>query len=194
MDTLWKQHTTHRLDPAKYFPIEIINLIFSLVTYNVVELEPENLNWPGTLIMPSRETMVGYREAPLILASVSRNWRHIAVNYPLLWYTIIIDLSEDDDVERIHLFLNRSGKELLDVVLLDHVTPTTRLQDLLLKHAHRFKTLVGHSAAMDAYNFPLARLEPLDTSDDFINWSVYAPTNRSWAPVPIPKCLHRVQL
>jgi len=138
--------------------------------------------------------MVGYRDAPLILASVSRTWCQIAASHSLLWSTIIIDRSEDDYLERIHLFLNRSDNVLLDIVLLDHVTPTARLQDLLLKHAHRFKTLVGHSAETLFKDFPLARLEPLDTSADFINWCVYAPTNRAISAVPFPKCLHRVQL
>ena len=144
--------------------------------------------------MASRETMVGYRDVPLILASVSRTWCQIAVNHPLLWSTIIIDRSEDDYLERIHLFLNRSGDVLLDVVLLDHVTPTDHLQDLLLKHAHRFKTLVGHSAESRFKAFPLARLEPLGTSADFMNWSVFTSTNRRVSTVPIPRCLHRVQL
>jgi len=138
--------------------------------------------------------MVGYRDAPLILASVSRNWCYLAVNYPLLWSTIIIDRSEDGYLERIHLFLNRSGQVPLDIVLLDHVTPTAHFQDLLLKHAHRFKTLVGHSAETRFKNFPLARLEPLSTSADFMNWSVYASTNLRISTVPIYKCLHRVQL
>jgi len=149
--------------------------------------------------------MVGYRDAPLILASVSRTWCQIVVNNPLLWSTIIIDRSEDDYLERIHLFLNHSGKVPLDIVLFDHVTPTAHLQDLLLKHAHRFKTFVGHWA-VPYFKFPfirfppraplpLARLEPLGTSADFMNWSEYAPpTNRTISTVPIPKCLHRVQL
>jgi len=144
--------------------------------------------------MPSRGTMVCYRDAPLILASVNRTWCQIAVNHPLLWSTIIIDRSEDDYLERIYLFLNRSGKVPLDIVLLDQITPTTPLQGLLLKHAHRFKTFVGHSAEIDFENFPLARLEPLDSSSDFVNWSVYASISRRISTVPIPKCLHRVQL
>jgi len=194
VDALWKQNTTHRLDPAKYLPVEIVNFIFSLTIYHVVELGPENDLWPdGGLTMPSRETMVGYRDVPLILASVSRTWCQIAVNQPLLWSTIIIDRSEDDYLERVHLFVNRSGKAPLDIVLLDHVTPTAPLQDLLLKHAHRFKTLVGHSAETSFEGF-LARLEPLDTSADFMNWSVYAPISRRISTVPIPKCLHCVQL
>ena len=118
----------------------------------------------------------------------------IAVHYPLLWSTIIVDRSEGDYLERIHLFLNRSGKLLLDIVLLDPVTPTAHLKNLLIEHAHRFKTLVGHAAGTEFEYFPLARLEPLDTPEPVLNWNVYAPRNRRISSVPIPKGLHRVQL
>ena len=197
MDALWKQQTTHRLDPAKYLPLEIVHLIFSFVVYHVVETEPEDPERPGRLTIPSREQILSYRDAPLVLASVSRGWCQIAVHYPLLWSTIIVDRSEDDYLERIQLFLNRSGKLLLDIVLLDPVTPTGRLKDLSIEHAHRFRTLVGHSAEteFDLFAvFPLARLELLDTPSSVVNWSVYTPKNRRISSVPIPKSLHRVQL
>jgi len=197
VDALWKQHTTHRLDPAKYFPPEIVNLIFSFVVYHVVETEPEDPERPGRLAIPSRGQILSYRDAPLVLASVSRLWCQIAVHYPLLWSTIIIDRSEDDYLERIRLFLNRSGKLLLDIVLLDPVTPTEPLKELLIEHAHRFRTLVGHSAEteFDLFGvFPPARLERLDTPSSVVNWSVFASKVRRISSVPIPKSLHRVQL
>jgi len=194
VDALWKQHTAHRFDPAKHLPIEILNLIFSFVTYNIVELEPEDPFWPGELTAPSRETIAGYRDAPLILTSVSIGWCHIAANNPLLWSTIIIDRSEDDYLERIHLFLDRSGNLLLDVILLDPITPAAPLHSLLIRHAHRFKALVGQPVNTKIKDFPLARLEPLSTPANVVKWSVYGSRNRRVSSVPIPKGLHRVQL
>ena len=191
---LWKQHTANRLDPVKYLPVEIVNLIFSFVVYHVAELEPEDPRNPGWLTIPSRKTIADSRDAPLVLAFVSSAWCQIAVNYPPLWSTIIIDRSEDDCLERIELFLDRSGRELLDVVFLDTVTPTARLEALLIGHAHRLKSLVGHSEGAEWGNIPLARLEPLDTPTGLMNWSVYASRNRRISAVPTPKCLHRVQL
>jgi len=190
VDALWKKHTTHPPDPAKYFPLEIVSLIFSFVVYHVVELEPEDPERPGRLTIPSHEKITSYRDAPLVLASVSSAWCQIAVNYPLLWSTIIVDRSEDDYLERIHLFLNRSGKLLLDIVLLDPVTSTSHLKDLLIEHAHRVKTLVGHSAETESEHFPLARLEPPSTSASVVNWSLYSFRNRRNPSVPIPKGLH----
>ena len=191
MDALWKQHITQPLDPTKCFPLEIVHLIFSFLVYHVVELEPEDPASLGRLTIPSREKITSYRDAPLVLASVSRDWCQIAVHYPLLWSTIIVDRSEDDYLERIHLFLNRSGKVLLDIVLLDPVTPMPHLKDILIEHAHRIKTLVGHA---ESKGFPLSRLEPLDTPASVVDWSVYTPKNRRISSIPIPKGLHRVQL
>ena len=148
--------------------------------------------------------VAGYRDAPLVLAFVSRAWCQIAVNYPPLWSTIIIDRSEGDYLERIQLFLDRSGKELLDIILLDAVTPTAHLEGLLIEHAHRLRTLVGHSERTDwrkfplgqlpSGRFPLARLEPFDNPTSCVNCILYTSRNRKILAVPNPKCLHRVQL
>ena len=189
MDVLWKQHITHRLDPAKYLPIEIVNLIFSFVVYHVVELEPEDPFRPPGSAAPREELTHGFRDAPLILAAVSRDWCRIAVNYPPIWSTIVIDQSEDDYLERIHLFLDRSGKELLDIILLGDLTLTTHLKDILIKYAGRFRTLIGPPVAS---TFPRPLLEPVEASPGFVNWSAY--NGRRISSLPIPKCLHRVQL
>ena len=194
VDVSWKQHTANRLDPAKYLPVEIVNLMFSFVVYHVAELELEDPLDLGRLTVPARETIAGYRDAPLALTFVSRAWCQIAVNYPPLWSTIIIDRSEGDFLERIELFLDRSGKELLDIILLDAVTPAAHLEGLLIEHAHRLKSLVGHLAWTEWGPIPLVRLEPLDNPTGFVNWSVYAPRSRSIFAVPTLKCLHRVQL
>ena len=82
------------------------------------------------------------RDTSLVLAFVSRARCRIAVNYPPLWSTIIIDRSDDEYLE---LFLDRPGKELLDIILLDTLTPTAHIEGLLIDHAHHLKSLVGHS-------------------------------------------------
>ena len=155
----------------------------------MVELEPEDpFSQPGSTT-PSNELIAGLRDAPLILASVSRDWCRIAVNYPPLWSTVITDQSEDDCLDRIHLFLDRSGKELLDIILFEDIKLTTHLKDLLLTHADRFKTLVG-----PAQPGGHSRLEPLEDSDSLVNWSGYTIHDRLLSSVPIPKCLRHVQL
>jgi hypothetical protein len=55
--------------------------------------------------------------------------------------TILIDQSENDYLERIHLHLDRSGKELLDIVLLNPTTPTECLRYYIMEHGDRFKSL-----------------------------------------------------
>ena len=190
VDGLWRQHIANRIDPAKYLPVEIVNLIFSFVVYHVVELEPEDPFSQTGSTTPSNELMAGLRDAPLILASVSRDWCRIAVNYPPLWSTVIIDQSEDDCLERVHLFLDRSGKELLDIILFKDIKLTTHLEDLLITYADRFKTLVGPAQPTVVHS----RLEPLEGSDGLVNWSGYTFQGRQVSSVPIPKCLHHVQL
>ena len=194
MDTLWKQHTPHRLDPVKYFPVEIVNLIFSFVVYHVVELESDDpwRDWEVTIA--SSQIIAGYRDVPLVLASVSRAWCDIVTNSPPLWSTIFIDQSEGECLERIHLFLDRSGKEPLDIILLDPVTPTGYLSDILMEHANRFKSLVGLSAHPSPFGSGLSRIEPLETPAPFVNWSIYSFRIQNISTVPIPRCLHRVQL
>ena len=191
MDVLWKQHNANRLDPAKYLPIEIVNLIFSFVVHHIVELGPEDTFRSPRRAIPFNELIEGFRDGPLILASVSRDWCQIAINFPPLWSTIVIDQSEDDCLERIRLFLDRSGKEFLDIVLLTGVKPNIHLKYILIEHAHRFKTLVGRSTKSGS---PRPRLEPLEGSDVFMNWSEYTSEGRQISFVPIPTCLHHVQL
>ena len=188
---LWKQHIANPLDPAKYLPIEIVNLIFSFVVHHIVELGPEDTFGPPRTTFPSNELIEGFRDGPLILASVNRDWCQIAVSYPPLWSTIVIDQSEDDCLERIRLFLDRSGEGLLDVIVLIGVTPTIHLKDILMEHAHRFKTLVGFSTKFES---PRSRLELLEDSNVFMNWSEYTSKGRRISSVPIPKCLHHLQL
>jgi len=189
-----KLHTVRRHDPAKYFPVEIVNLIFSFVIYHVVELESDNPLWRGMLLTPSSQITTGQRDAPLILVSVSRTWYDIATNYPPLWSTIFIDQLEGERLQRILLFLDRSGKELLDIILLDPVTPTEDLRNILMKHSHRFKSFVGLSAKPPFAPKYRSRIEPLETSAPFVNWCIYAPGRRKISTVPIAKCLHRVEL
>ena len=190
VDVLWRQHLANRIDPAKYLPVEIVNLIFSFVVYHVVELEPEDpFSQPGSTT-PYNELIAGLRDAPLILASVSRDWCQIAVNYPPLWSTVIIDQSEDDCLERIHLFLDRSGKELLDIILFKYINLTTHLKGLLMTYADRFKTLVGPARP----TVVRSRLEPLEGSTGLVNWSGYTVQGRQVSSVLIPKCLRHVQL
>ena len=142
--------------------------------------------------MPSNEIIAGYQCAPLILASVSRAWCQIATNYPPLWSTILIDQSEDDYLERIQLFLDRSGKEHLDIILLDHTTPTLRLSHFLAKYADRFRTIAGlaDEVRFNHYSF---RMEPHEAPADFINWGIYTSKPRRVSTVPIPKRLRGVQ-
>ena len=188
---MWKQHTAHRFDPIKCFPIEIVELIFSFVVYHVEELEPESpwSEWRWTI--PASEIIAGYRGAPLILASVCRAWYQIATTYPRLWSIIIIDQSEDDYLTRLQLFLDRSGREPLEVILLDHETPTLRLNEFLMEHAHRFKTLVGLPARP---TFTPSRIESLKASTSFMNWSEYTSTGHRVSSFPVPKCLRHAQL
>ena len=193
MDILWKPHIAHRLDPAKYLPIEIVNLIFSFVVHHVVELEPKDpfRSWGSTT---PDDLIARFRDGPLILTSVSRDWSQIVVNYPPLWSTILIDQSEDNCLERIHLFLDRSGKELLDIVLLKDVELTIHLKNLLMANVDRFKALVGHSTVAVFPFIPASRMTSFESPVGFVNWNEYPSSRHRISPVPIPKCLRRVQL
>jgi hypothetical protein len=190
----WKQPTTRCPDLAYYFPIEIVERIFSFVVYHVGDLGSETQYWwKWRECMPSNEIIAGFQYAPLILASVSKTWCRIATNYSPLWSTIFIDQSEGDYPERIQLFLDRSGKEPLEIILLDHTTPTPHLNDFLVEYADRFKTLVGLADEVRFYDYSF-RMETPQTSTGFVNWSVYASKSRRISTVPIPKCLRRLQL
>jgi hypothetical protein len=68
----------------------------------------------------------GYLDAPLILASMCRLWFQIVANYPPFWFTLIINQSEDDHLERVQLSLDSSGKGIQDGILLDHEASTTQ--------------------------------------------------------------------
>ena len=143
---------------------------------------------------PSNQIIAGYRDAPLVLASVSRAWCDIVTNYPPLWSTIFIDRLEDEYLERIHLFLDRSGRELLDIILLNPVVLTEHLSDILMEHENRFKTLVGISAGSLSVIYGYPRIEPLEIPDQIVNWSIYASRYHKISTIPIPRCLRRVQL
>jgi len=197
VQALWKQHIAHRpqhRDPVNHFPIEVVECIFSFAVYHVEDLgagRPWSVRW---CIVPSDQIIAGYRDAPLLLASVSRSWCQIAINYPPLWSTIVIDQSENDFLERIQLFLDNCGKELLNIILLCRATPTLRLKEFLMENSHRIKTLVG-VLADDPYAFKNPfRLEDLETSAAFMNWVVHTPNLRRLSTTPIPKCLRRIEL
>jgi len=191
VDVLW--HSTPPRDPVKYFPIEIVNLIFSFVIYHVEDLESEDPWWEQMRVPTSSEIIAGFLNGPLILASVSRNWCHIVATHPPLWSTIFIDQSENDHLERIHLFLNRSGKELLDIILVDPTSYNTHLRDVLMEHPDRFKSLTCLSPGAD-FVYIGSRMGPLETHAGFMNWDAETKEG-DWIPyIPIPKCLRRVQL
>jgi hypothetical protein len=184
VDLLWKQHTARRIDPAKYFPIEIVDHIFSFVVYHLGDLASEG-HW-------TTRSQAGYQDGPLVLASVSRAWCKIATTYPRLWSTILIDQSEADCLERIHLFLDRSGKELLDIVFMYYGTPSQSLTDFLMEHADRFKTFLALSA-IGTVVFP-SQMEIPKTITPFIHWNTHTSSGHTVSTVPIPKCVHRLQL
>jgi len=193
VDFLWKQHKTYLLDPVKYFPIEIVNLIFSFVVYHVEDLESEGSLGKWMENPPSSEIIAGYLDGPLILASVSRNWCQIATTYAPLWSTILIDQSDGDYMEQIHLFFDRSGKGLLDIILFDLQIPTAHLRSVLMQHAEHVKTVFALSSSRLIPSNP-ARVEPLDTHVSIMNWDAYTQRGSKISTVPIPKCLHRVHL
>jgi hypothetical protein len=186
VDLLWKQHTARRIDPAKCFPIEIVECIFNFVVYHVEDWDWEH--WTG-YDMPSSEIIAGWQDGPLVLTSVSRTWCQIATTYPPLWSTIYIDQSEADCLERTHIFLDRSGKGLLDIVLLCYGTPSLPLTDSLIEHADRFKTVLALSA-----KGLLSQMEIPKTLARFMNWSMRISSRRKISIVPIPQCVHRLQL
>jgi hypothetical protein len=189
VDVLWKQRTlSDFVDPVKRFPIEIIERIFGFVAYHVRGLELEGPWWARA--SPSSEITARSRDAPLILASVSRAWCEIATTYPPLWSTIIIDQSEEDYLERMDLFLDRSGKELLDVVLLYYGPRALHLEDFLMGHADRLNSFVPLSVKYDRGPYT-GTLETLARS---MNWNIYRSSRRRISTVPIPKCVRRVQL
>lgn len=197
MNALWKQHTAHRphhRDPVKHFPIEVVERILSFAVYRVEDLEAGRHWSTRWCIFPSSQIIAGYRDAPTHLISVSRAWCQIAINYPPIWSTIIIDQSEDDYIERIQLFLDNCGKELLDIILLCRATPTLSLRDFLMENSHRTRTVVGVLADDPLAFKHLFRLEDAETPADFMNWGVYTPNLRRISTTPIPKCLHRVEL
>jgi hypothetical protein len=195
VDTLWqwKQPTTRCPDPVKCFPIEIVEHIFHFVVNHVGDLKFEARWWKWRGTVPPSEVIASYQYAPLILASVSRAWSQIATNYSPLWSTILIDQSESDYLERIHLFLNLSGQEPLDIILLDHTTPTLHLNDFLVEYANRFRTLVSLAAELRSYDYSF-RMEPQESPASFINCSVYTSKPRRTSTVPLPKCLRGIQL
>jgi hypothetical protein len=186
VDLLWKQHTICRIDPAKYFPREIVEHIFKFVVYH---MEPGD--WWGRSTL-SGETIAGWQGGPLVLTSVSRKWCQIAATYPPFWSTILIDQSEEDCLERIHLFLDRSGKELLEIVLLCDGTPRLPFRDFLMNHAERFKTFVVLSATGRAV-FP-SQMEIPKSLAPFVNWNIQTFRHHTISTVPIPKCVRHLEL
>jgi hypothetical protein len=189
VDLLWEQHTARRLDPAKYFPIEIVQRIFSHAVYYVEDLQSEG-SWIGKYFVPSREITTGLLNGPLVLTSVSIKWGQIAATYPPLWTTILIDQSEEDCLEQVQLFLDCSGKELLDIVLLYHGTPNLPLTDFLIGHADRFKTFVSLLTRFTA-TFT-SQMEIPKTP--FMNWNIPTSRRHRVSTVPIPKCVNHLQL
>ena len=93
-------------------------------------------------------------------------------------------------MERIRLFLDRSGNELLDIIFFEDIKLTTNLKDLLITYSDRFKTLVGPE---EPTMFRL-RLEPLEGSAVLVDLSGYTEQGHRVSSVPIPKCLRHVQL
>jgi hypothetical protein len=140
---------------------------------------------------PSREIIAGWQDGPLVLTSVSRRWCQIATMYPLLWSTILIDQSQVDCLERIHLFLDRSGKEPLNIVLLYYGTPSLPVTDFLMEHADRFKTF----AVLEVIGarFP-SQMELPKALAPFVNLIIHSSSRHPISIVPIPRCVRHLQL
>jgi hypothetical protein len=146
------------------------------------------------LEIPSGKSIVGHRDTPLILASVSRSWCDIAANFPPLWSTIIVDQSEQDHLERVYLFLDRSNKEPLEIILLDHESRITRgLLDIITGHADRFKTLVSLSAPSDD-DFRSSQTQSIIAPTKLVHWSEFKSRRRAIPVTQIPTCIPHVLL
>ena len=140
---------------------------------------------------PSGKTIAVYLDSPLILAPVSGDWCRIATTYPPLWSTIFI---ANDYLERISLFLDRSGKEPLDIILSGPKPPTVHTENFLIEHGHRFKTLIYLSDESEIRVHVPSRMEPLQTNAVFVCWGVYPQAGNKMSTLPIPKCLRQVQI
>jgi hypothetical protein len=109
--------------PIERLPVELLSYIFLLGTYATEEADrtERNLSFTSESI-----------KTPLIISSVNRHWRHVALNTPSLWTSLcvtaeMVDATQDHDMSPFttgvlntgHLttYLQRSRKYPLDILI-----------------------------------------------------------------------------
>ncbi|KAK1227656.1 hypothetical protein PQX77_009331 [Marasmius sp. AFHP31] len=118
------------------------------------------------------------KEHPLLLTTICRAWREVALNTPRLWSALHIHVPEINPkptflarLEGIKLWLDRSGFRplTLSVSMVDNTpssfavtgfnsSPYTALMDLLACYSHRWRTLALDSGVKTPHLRPLERL------------------------------------
>ncbi|KAK1221273.1 hypothetical protein PQX77_015933 [Marasmius sp. AFHP31] len=123
------------------------------------------------------------KESPLLLTTVCRTWREIALNTPRLWSALHICVWEPDvhpapqaRLEGIKTWLNRSGSRPLtlsiSIVNKDSSNPSAQvdidenpyaaLMDLLVRYSYRWRTLALNYSTKSTHLRPLERLTAED--------------------------------
>ncbi|KAK1231227.1 hypothetical protein PQX77_005663 [Marasmius sp. AFHP31] len=123
------------------------------------------------------------KEHPLLLTTICRSWREVALNTPRLWSALHIHVPGINPnptfparLEGIKLWLKRSGSRplTLSISMSDHTpsnapavtdfdsSPYTALMDLLARYSHRWRTLSFDSGVRSSHLRPLERFTGAD--------------------------------
>lgn len=124
--------------------------------------------------IPSQHTLLHQREGgprvplEIILSSVSRRWRNVALQTPRLWTSINIKVANSTR-DLYDLYLHRSKLCLLDIMLLNFI-PTKELHNdsklkehlgRLIPHVARWRTFIIRKGHIESPSSVLSILTPL---------------------------------
>ena len=118
--------------PIYNLPNEILAVIFSAEQYRVSYLEFVDSERLSTL--------------PITVSRVTRRWRDVALNAPVLWTQILVSVLQSS--EEIQIYLERSHARQLDVtILLDDAESMESLLQLLIPSVNRWRSLIVKSTS-----------------------------------------------
>ena len=121
-------------------PCEILSMIFAFVVH-ADDTTPKDRY---TYEIHRKVTSGSSPTTPLTLSQVSRFWRTLVHNSPILWSTLVVCAPSPRDVEYTAFWLSKSGSVPLSLTLEQYISPdqaSDAIAQLFVAEAHRWRRI-----------------------------------------------------